>query len=200
MHGRQELVPVAQVILAELPGGVAEWFQQLGDRRHRGWQTDRRAGNTDLGQASAINALAGNEGGASRGATLLTIRIGEEHALLGNAVDVGRPITHQPLGVAAQVGDADIVAPDDEDVRFAIWHRGSFLYAQAMQRRRVTFSLTRATNAQRTDPRTKEHTKKPQTTTQHPPTQAPRNQRPQMTRSMNSSVTNPMRISTAAST
>ena len=40
-------------------------------------------------------------------------------ALAGDAVDVGRLVAHQAVGVGADVRDADIVAPDDEDVRFA---------------------------------------------------------------------------------
>ena len=41
VHGRQELVQVAEVVLAELPGRVAERLQQLGDRRVLGLQADR---------------------------------------------------------------------------------------------------------------------------------------------------------------
>jgi hypothetical protein len=33
VHGRQELVAVAEMILAELPGRVAERLEQLGERR-----------------------------------------------------------------------------------------------------------------------------------------------------------------------
>src|SRR5439155_11795024 len=43
--------------------------------------------------------------------------IGKTHALLGNTVDVGRAVAHQPVAVAAEVGDADIVAPNHDDVR-----------------------------------------------------------------------------------
>ena len=33
VHGRQKLVAVAQVVLAELPGRIAQRLEQLGDRR-----------------------------------------------------------------------------------------------------------------------------------------------------------------------
>jgi hypothetical protein len=33
VHGRQELVAVAQVVLAELPGRIAKGFEDLGQRR-----------------------------------------------------------------------------------------------------------------------------------------------------------------------
>jgi hypothetical protein len=33
MHRRQVLVPIAEVILAELTRDVSGWFEQVGDRR-----------------------------------------------------------------------------------------------------------------------------------------------------------------------
>ena len=51
VHGRQKLVAVAEVVLAELAGGVAERLEQLGNRRVLRLQADRRAGHADLGQA-----------------------------------------------------------------------------------------------------------------------------------------------------
>ena len=36
---------------------------------------------------------------------------------LRDAVDVGRFVAHQAVAVAAEIGDADVVAEDDEDVR-----------------------------------------------------------------------------------
>ena len=53
VHGGQELVAVAQVVLAELAGGIAERLEQLGDRRVFLLQAERRAGQADLGQAGA---------------------------------------------------------------------------------------------------------------------------------------------------
>ena len=48
VHGRQELVQVAEVVLAELPGRVAERLQQLGDRRVLGLQADVEPGMPTL--------------------------------------------------------------------------------------------------------------------------------------------------------
>ena len=48
VHGRQVLVQVAEVVLAELPGGVALRLQQLGDRRVLGLQADVHARQPDL--------------------------------------------------------------------------------------------------------------------------------------------------------
>jgi len=42
--------------------------------------------------------------------------IGEEHPLIGDAIDV-RGLAHDPVRVGADVPGADVVAEDDEDVR-----------------------------------------------------------------------------------
>ena len=66
VDGRQELVQVAEVVLAELAGGVAERLEQLGDRRVLGLQADVGAGDADLAQAGAEDALPGDERRAPR--------------------------------------------------------------------------------------------------------------------------------------
>ena len=63
VRGRQEFVLVAEVVLAELPRRVAEWFEQLGDGRILGLESDVRAGEPDLAQPGAEDVLAGDEGG-----------------------------------------------------------------------------------------------------------------------------------------
>jgi hypothetical protein len=57
MVRRQELVAVAQVVLVELPGGVAERLQHLGDRRVFLLDPDGRAREADLREAGAVGAL-----------------------------------------------------------------------------------------------------------------------------------------------
>jgi len=42
----------------------------------------------------------------------------EADAFLGDAIDVGRLVTHQTAAVSADVGDPDVVTEDDEDVGF----------------------------------------------------------------------------------
>ena len=120
--GGQVLVLVAEVVLAELAGGVAQRLEQLGNGGVLRLQPDVRAGHAHLGEAGAVGVLPGDEGGAAGGAALLAVRVGEAHPLVGDAVDVGGAVAHQPIAVAAQVGDADVVAPDDEDVGFSVWH------------------------------------------------------------------------------
>ena len=70
-------------------------------------------GHADLGQAGAVGVLPGDEGGAAGGAALLAVRIGEAQPLIGDAVDVGGAVAHQPIAVVAHVADADVVPPDE---------------------------------------------------------------------------------------
>ncbi len=114
--GRQVLVLVAQVVLAELAGRVAVGLQQAGDGRVLFPHAELGARQADLGEAGAEHALARDERRAARGAGLLAVIVGEDHAFLGDAVDVGRPVAHQAHRVGADVGLADVVAPDDENV------------------------------------------------------------------------------------
>ena len=117
VHRRQVLVAVAEVVLAELAGGVAEVLQELRDRRVLGLEAERGAGHADLGEAGADRRLAGDEGGAAGGAALLAVEVGEHRAFLGDAVDVGRAIAHDAVVVAADVEPADVVGHDEQDVR-----------------------------------------------------------------------------------
>ena len=117
VDGRQELVEVAEMVLAELTGRVALVLHQRRDRHDVVRHADRRGGDADLGQAGAIDALAGDERRTAGGAGLLAVAVREYHAFVGETVDVGRSVAHQAVVYAAQVRLPDIVAPDDEDVR-----------------------------------------------------------------------------------
>src|SRR5262249_38054989 len=97
----------------------AERLQRVGDRRVIGLQAEIGARETDLGQAGADRRLAGDERGAAGGAALLPVPVGEVAAFFRDAIDVGRAITHYPVVFKADVDPADVVAPDDEDVRLA---------------------------------------------------------------------------------
>jgi hypothetical protein len=114
------------VVLAELPGRVPQRLEQLGDRRIALLESDVHAGHADLAHAGAVDALAGDERRAACSAALLAVGVGEEHPLVGDAVDVRREVPHEPAAVAAQVRDADVVTPDDQDVRFGFRHGGPF--------------------------------------------------------------------------
>ena len=116
VHRRQMFVAVAQVVLAELAGGVAERLQQAGDGRVLRPHALGGAGQADLRQAGADRALACDEGGAAGGAGILGIVVGEHRAFAGDAVDVGRAVAHHPHVVGRDIRPADIVPEDHEDV------------------------------------------------------------------------------------
>jgi hypothetical protein len=71
--GGQELVLVAEVVLAELAGGVAAGLEQPGDGRVLYPEAEVSARKADLGQAGAEDALAGDEGRSTGGAALLSL-------------------------------------------------------------------------------------------------------------------------------
>ena len=62
--------------------------------------------------------MPGDERRAPGGAALLPIPIGKPRAFFGDAVDVGRLITHDATVVAARIEPPDVIAHDDEDVWF----------------------------------------------------------------------------------
>ena len=119
VHRRQVLVAIAQVVLAELAGGVSEALEDLRDRGILRLEAQRGAGHADLGEAGADRLLAGNEGGATGGAALLAVEIGEHRAVLRDAVDVRRPVSHEAVVVAADIEPADVVRHDEKNVRLA---------------------------------------------------------------------------------
>ena len=81
VHGRQELVAVAEMVLAELAGHIALRLEQFGERRVLVRQAFLRRRQPDLQQAGADRALAGDEGGAAGGAGLLGVIVGEDARL-----------------------------------------------------------------------------------------------------------------------
>ena len=122
MHGGQKLVLVPQVVLAELAGGVAQGFQQFGNGGILGPQAHVGSRHAHLAEAGAEDALAGDEGRAAGSAALLAVVVGEDHALVGDAVDVRGAVAHHALAVAAEVPHADVIAPEDENVGFLVCH------------------------------------------------------------------------------
>src|SRR5262249_54053370 len=114
-------VAVAEVVLADLRGRISQWLQELGDGRVFLVETNRSGRQTDFGQPGAQSVLAGNERRSSSRAVLLAVAVGESHALLRGAVDVWRAVAHQPVAIATEVGDADVISPDDENIRFLLF-------------------------------------------------------------------------------
>ena len=110
-------VAVTDMVLAELAGRITEVLQKLRNRWVLSAETLHRAGEADLSQAGADRLLAGDEGGAASGATLLAVEVGEHRALSGDPIDVRGAIPHDAVVVAADVEPADVVAHDEQDVR-----------------------------------------------------------------------------------
>src|ERR1700684_3514916 len=112
------------MVLAELAGGIAEILEQAADRGIELAHAHRRAGEADLGQAGTNAMLAGEEGRATGGARLFPVIMQELDALAADAVDIRGLVAHQTVRIGADIGDADVVAPDDEDIWFAPGRRG----------------------------------------------------------------------------
>src|SRR3712207_9191926 len=85
---RSVLVLVAEMVLAELAGGIAERLQEFGDRRVAVLQADGRSRNADLGESGAQRRLAGDEGRPARRAALdrKSTRLNSSHANISYAV------------------------------------------------------------------------------------------------------------------
>ena len=113
VHRRQVLVHVPEVVLAELARRVAERLEQFGDRRIFGRPADVDARNTDFAHPGAVHTLPTDECGPTGRTALLAVGVGEAHALVGDAVDVRCAVSHQAVAVTTQIGDPDVVAPDD---------------------------------------------------------------------------------------
>ena len=93
-------------------------LEQRGDGRVALLPAFLGAGQADLGHAGAHRHDAADERGAAGGATLLAVVVGERHAFARDAVDVRRHVAHHAAAVVADVPGADIVTPDDENVRW----------------------------------------------------------------------------------
>src|ERR1700749_4632387 len=59
----------------------------------------------------------------------------EPDAFASDAIDVRRLVAHQSIRVATEVGNADIVAPEDEDVRLAAGWSGGGSRGGSLRRR-----------------------------------------------------------------
>ena len=116
VRGRQGVGMVAQMVLAELAGVVAEIQEELGEHRRAGLQIARAAGQLRHDHAGPERLHAGDEGVAPGGAALLGVIVGEHRTFLAEAVDVGRLADHQATMVDRRLHPADVVTHDEQDV------------------------------------------------------------------------------------
>ena len=116
VRGRQRVDVVAEMVLAELAGVVAEIEQELGKMRRSGPYIGRAAGKFRQDHADADRLHAGDEGRSPGSATLLGVIVHELGTFIADAIDVGRLADHQPLMVDAGLHPADVIAHDEQDV------------------------------------------------------------------------------------
>ena len=116
MRCGQHLVAVTKVILAELARRVTLRPEQVGDGGIFLLDALGRTRQSDLGETGAHRRLACDERGPTGSAALLAVPVSEHRALLGDAVDIRRLVTHHAVVVGAEVELADVVTPYDEDV------------------------------------------------------------------------------------
>ena len=113
---RKHVVPIAQVILAELTGAIAARLQKRGDGGVFLFDSLGCARKSNLGETSSNRRLTRDERRATSGATLLAIPISKERALFGDAINVGRLVAHHALVVCTDVELTDVVTPNHQDV------------------------------------------------------------------------------------
>src|SRR5436190_19392704 len=77
VNRRQELIEIAQVVLAKLAGGIALRFERCGNRASLSWYTHFSTGLADRGHASANRKFAHDEVCATCRATGLSVIVGE---------------------------------------------------------------------------------------------------------------------------
>ena len=124
VDGGQEFILVTKMVLAELAGRIALRFQHGGDRDGFRRDADRRAGLADRGHAGADGQFTHDEVRATRRAARLGVIVGEQHAFLGQLVEVRRLAGHHVMAIGADVRYPDVIAHDDQNVGFLIL-RGS---------------------------------------------------------------------------
>ena len=117
MDGGQVFVQIAKVVFSKLCGGITHRFEHFRDCRVFCIQPLISAWQTDFTVAGPGDALPGNEGGSACSTTLFGVIVGKHHAFTGKAVNVGSLVPHDTMRIGADVAPADVIAPDNDDVR-----------------------------------------------------------------------------------
>ncbi len=106
------------MILAKFAGGIAEIQQELGERRRARAQIRNGARQLRQDHTRAIGMHSGKEGAAPGRAARLGVVVHEHAAFLCEPVNVRCFPDHQAAMIAARLHPADIIAHDEQDVRF----------------------------------------------------------------------------------
>src|SRR5262245_18940480 len=121
VHGWQMLIAIPQVVFAELAAGVAALLEQIGDRRRPIRDAVLGARHADGQEPGAKRVLSKNERSPAGGAALLRVGVGEQRTFRRDAIYVGRAVSHDAMVVRADVVHANIVAPNNQAVRFSLF-------------------------------------------------------------------------------
>ena len=113
---RQRFGGVAEVVLAELTGVVAQRQQHFTDAWGALTQPGRHARHHRYGKTDAERIHPGHEGGPARGTALHGVKVHEEATLVRDAVDIGGLTHHQPAMIDRGLHEADVVGHDEQDV------------------------------------------------------------------------------------
>ncbi|MNQ76366.1 hypothetical protein D3C85_912030 [compost metagenome] len=116
VDGRQVFVAIADVRLAEHPGGVALGLEQLSQGHVAVLDTHFRTRLADGGQAGTNRILAGDERSAASGAAWLRVVVRDHHAFLGKPIDVGRGDGAEPAVVGRDIHGCHVVDHDHDDI------------------------------------------------------------------------------------
>ena len=98
---------------------VALCLQQLGDRDVPVLETRVRTRHADLRETGPEYALPGDKSRTAGRAALFRVVVGELHALGGDPVDVWRIESRHAERTGTDVGLADVITPEDDDIRLA---------------------------------------------------------------------------------
>lgn len=90
MCGRQELIEISQMVLAELATGVAMRLQQLGECWVFVLQALFCPGHSNGQEPGPERMLSGNKGCTTGGTALLSVIVSEKSTFLCNSVNVRR--------------------------------------------------------------------------------------------------------------
>src|SRR5262245_31043290 len=117
---RQELVQIAQVILAKLSRGVALRFERGGNRAGLCRQACFSTRLADCRHPCADREFTRDEVRTTRRATRLSVIVGKQHSFLCKLVEVWRPSGHHTTMVRADVPHPNVIAHDEKDVGFLV--------------------------------------------------------------------------------
>src|SRR6266516_6538511 len=126
---------VAEMVLAELAGAVAQIVEERGESGRPGPQVGRAARELRRDHARAQRIHAREEGIAPGRATLLSVVGHHDRAFFRNPVNVWRFPDHQAAMIAARLHPADVIAHDEQDIGFLVLRLCRSDYAEKRSRR-----------------------------------------------------------------